>query len=185
MPGFHPWNEDDRYLIKRYEAEAARERKARKRRSAGPPPEFQHKGGMRERRAMATVADVHQDRIAALDWDRSMSTDRAGGAPPPGAADRQTNAWPGGRLSTKDEQLYRSWVERGAARLRQERISLPAIRLPPLVQQLRLRPLAGLANRWSGRRARAGSRPLTQDIRQCRACGRPADAAVRATCGRL
>ena len=23
MPGFHPWNEDDRHLIKRYEAEAA------------------------------------------------------------------------------------------------------------------------------------------------------------------
>jgi predicted metal-dependent hydrolase len=22
MPGFHPWNEDDRHLIKRYEAEA-------------------------------------------------------------------------------------------------------------------------------------------------------------------
>ncbi len=23
LPGFHPWNEDDRHLIKRYEAEAA------------------------------------------------------------------------------------------------------------------------------------------------------------------
>ena len=23
MPGFHPWNEDDRHLIERYEAEAA------------------------------------------------------------------------------------------------------------------------------------------------------------------
>jgi predicted metal-dependent hydrolase len=23
LPGFHPWNEDDRYLIDRYEAEAA------------------------------------------------------------------------------------------------------------------------------------------------------------------
>jgi predicted metal-dependent hydrolase len=22
LPGFHPWNEDDRHLIKRYEAEA-------------------------------------------------------------------------------------------------------------------------------------------------------------------